>query len=462
MRRSKSNPAKYARNYRSISQRRMTEQNDNDDDKYVDQEMKRLQQVMRTSEDHLREGTADANANADETPKPDNKKNDKDDKDKDDKDKDGSRRKRGRGSQESSSSSPNKDNKDDVNDVSNLLSEEMQQEWGDTENPILLTSRKKKKKKKAVVVQLTAQEIKQAKQLQKNTARKMKQLQDRAAQKTKRSELYNSLTKTAISKEQMQLLESSSTLGKRVSKREQLKKILHRERAGLTLTADERDLLYKDRGVVDNDEEHNPMMAGVETPAIGSVSVKDNTQSQAVASPENKKRKETPTQKGGNDSDESKGESDESSSDATMQDSKAPASAPTEAKPTSLAAQMMASLSTLKTDSAVQAEINAKERQEAAERKRLLEDQEQESTERYVPTNPAILKTAATLGLKAEATESQQKVKEITRPGDVKASRYHLPVASMEFEVMDGIRNNDVTIICGETGSGTYFTWFDV
>ncbi len=65
MRRAKSNPAKYSRNYRSISQRRMTEQNDNDDEKYVDQEMKRLQKVMRTSEDHVRAGTADDDAAAD-------------------------------------------------------------------------------------------------------------------------------------------------------------------------------------------------------------------------------------------------------------------------------------------------------------------------------------------------------------------------------------------------------------
>lgn len=439
MRRAKSNPAKYSRNYRSISQRRMTEQNDNDDEKYVDQEMKRLQQVMRASEDHVRAGTADdADAAADDTPPPVVNKDDKDKDDKDMDDKDSSRnRKRGRGSQ----ANDNKDNVD-INDVSNILSEEMRAELGDTENPIIVTGKKKKKKKAVQVVQLTAQEIRQAKQLQKNTARKMKQLQDRAAQKQKRSELYTSLKETAITKEQQQLLESSSTLGKRVSKREQLKKILYRERAGLTLTPDERDLLYKDRGVVDDNDEQVFALAGAGTPASGSVSVKDNTQSRTVSSPKDKKRKKTPTQKGGSDTDED------------MSDNEAPASAP--AKATSLAAQMMASLSTLKTDSAARAEINAKERQEAAERKRLQEAQEKVPIERYVPSTPIVLKTAAALGLKAEAKpESQQRVKQINRPGDVKAVRYHLPVASMEFEVMDGIRNNDVTIICGETGSGT-------
>jgi HrpA-like RNA helicase len=201
---------------------------------------------------------------------------------------------------------------------------------------------------------------------------------------------------------------------------------------------------------VDDNDEQAFTLAGAGTPASGSISVKDNTKSQAVSSPKNKKQKDTPAQKGGSDSDEDE--------DEDMPDMKAPASvpAPAEAKPISLAAQMMASLSTLKTDSAVQAGINAKEREEAAERKRLLEAQEKVPVERYVPSNPLVLKTAAALGLKAEAKpETQQRVKQINRPGDVKAVRYHLPVASMEFEVMDGIRNNDVTIICGETGSGT-------
>ncbi|EEC49743.1 predicted protein, partial [Phaeodactylum tricornutum CCAP 1055/1] len=40
------------------------------------------------------------------------------------------------------------------------------------------------------------------------------------------------------------------------------------------------------------------------------------------------------------------------------------------------------------------------------------------------------------------------------RPQHIKATRYNLPVAEMEYDVVDAIRTNDVTIICGETGSG--------
>ena len=42
----------------------------------------------------------------------------------------------------------------------------------------------------------------------------------------------------------------------------------------------------------------------------------------------------------------------------------------------------------------------------------------------------------------------------MNRPVDINAVRYDLPVTGMEFEIVDAIRNNDVTIICGETGSG--------
>ena len=73
---------------------------------------------------------------------------------------------------------------------------------------------------------------------------------------------------------------------------------------------------------------------------------------------------------------------------------------------------------------------------------------------RYVPPTPTILKTAAGLGLTPLAMNSLRKVCEIPRPEHIKATRYDLPVSAMEFEVMDAIRNNDVTIICGETGSG--------
>ncbi len=38
---------------------------------------------------------------------------------------------------------------------------------------------------------------------------------------------------------------------------------------------------------------------------------------------------------------------------------------------------------------------------------------------------------------------------EVNRPTEIEAVRYDLPVSGMEFEIVDAIRNNDVTILCG-------------
>ena len=77
-----------------------------------------------------------------------------------------------------------------------------------------------------------------------------------------------------------------------------------------------------------------------------------------------------------------------------------------------------------------------------------------EPAKRYVPTATAILKTAAAMGIRSVGIDSKRRVVPIKRPASVEQARYDLPVSAMEFEIMDAIRNYDVTIICGETGSG--------
>ena len=49
---------------------------------------------------------------------------------------------------------------------------------------------------------------------------------------------------------------------------------------------------------------------------------------------------------------------------------------------------------------------------------------------------------------------TKTKVRVLNRPEDVQKLRYNLPINEMEYEIVDAIRNNDVTIICAETGSG--------
>ena len=57
MRRSKSDPAKYARNYRKISQRRMTQYDGLDEEK----EIKRLRSILKSSEKQLK-GISDSSS----------------------------------------------------------------------------------------------------------------------------------------------------------------------------------------------------------------------------------------------------------------------------------------------------------------------------------------------------------------------------------------------------------------
>lgn len=286
-----------------------------------------------------------------------------------------------------------------------LLSEELLAELGEDAD-VIVTSKKKPKTKKRRV-ELTPQEIRQAKLLQKNTERKLKQLEQRKMQKEKRAELYGKLKETAISTQEMELLSSSSTLGKKATKRDRLKQALQKERAGIELTEKEKDLLYKDRAVPEPDN------------------AQYSTDTLPLPEAESRKNESEPT------------------------------TTKVAEKSASFASQMMMSLSQLKTNSVKMAEDAQRSREE--EKAKALKDDEKKqlsSSKKYVPTETAVLKSAATLGLEPSNLEKKKRVLKIERPEDVKASRLNLPVAEMEFEVMDTVRNNDVTIIAAETGSG--------
>ncbi|KAG7355850.1 ATP-dependent helicase HrpA [Nitzschia inconspicua] len=60
------------------------------------------------------------------------------------------------------------------------------------------------------------------------------------------------------------------------------------------------------------------------------------------------------------------------------------------------------------------------------------------------------------MGLRPAPSDEDKKrqVLNIQRPDSVVETRFDLPVTAMEFEIVDTIRNNDITIVCGETGSG--------
>jgi hypothetical protein len=280
MRRSKSNPAKYARNYRKISQRHMTgygEHNDsssskdNADSRFdaEDKERKRLESVLLQSEQTWRRGLAQKNGNLNDEKKKSSLTNNN-------------------SSSSSSSSSeientiastqPDECGSDDNHNQNmlSLLSPELREQFsGMSDNSLLILPSKKKKpktKQTKALPPLTPQEIKAAKAIYKNAQRKIQQLEHRKQQKELRSGLYKQLEEhtllhqkrpqqqpalttnasannstsllPAISTQQAQgLLLKSSELGKKLTKKERLKQLRRKEALGIPLTQEEMDLL---------------------------------------------------------------------------------------------------------------------------------------------------------------------------------------------------------------------------
>jgi ATP-dependent RNA helicase DHX37/DHR1 len=433
----------------------MTEYDDADEEK----EMVRLRSILKDSEEHLKDDALD-----------------------DDK---AGRSKRDRQSKASKTHGEDQWASKDL--CSSILSQEGSGEMAPyaEDYPFVMLPPKKKKTKQAKTVELTPQEIRQAKLLQKNNARKLRQLTDRAEQKKKRTDLYAKLKEYAVSPEVMQLLSSSSTLGKRETTRETLKRLLQRERAGVPLTTEEKNLLYQERGVVEDKDFDDNVEPRTPTPDNTPDQTMDKTtqvNSDDEALPKQKtKRKKQKRKRDEKDSDGAAttkqvlgttnvneainiGDDDNRPPVASVADCETKKilteeEANTAAAPADFAAQMMASLSSLKVKSTEQKEEQeAKDAEETnkLEAERLREEEKQHmERSRYVPRNPAVLKTAAAIGLDHSILPVKRRtVLEVNRPADIQAARYDLPVSGMEFEIVDAIRNNDVTILCGETGSG--------
>lgn len=433
MRRSKSDPAKYARNYRKISQRRMTQYDHIDEES----EMKRLRSILRNSEK-----TLDSAEKAEEETS-------------------SSQGKRKR------KSSKLTDAEEPEDMQSSILSDDLLMEsagYG-SGNHLVVLPKKKKKKESKKSVQLTPEEIREAKILQKKTARKLQQLETRAAQKKTRAELYKTLQEHQLSKEQLDLLSSSGAVSRKNvnTKKQTLQRLIKRERAGLDLNEKEKSILYRTKDV-NEDEEMEFDTSSVQAATATTIIKKKKSKTQErkfrgldglpagnEPEPENDKTDEPahepiPTEEA---MDEADDESQDESNDVTeKEDDRSVKEAEAPAAGFNFAAQMMASLSKLK------AETNDKPKQEEDSNDLDTLANSVAPSKRYVPSEPAVLKIAAATGINGSSMESKRRVVQITRPSSVEKARYDLPVSAMEFEIMDAIRNNDVTIVCGETGSG--------
>ncbi len=424
MRRSKSDPAKYARNYRKISQRRMTQFDHLDEER----EIKRLQAILKDSDAHLKRASEDA---GDVLVK---------------------RRKRKR--MDRNKKNDNRDHENEQQQQSNLSND---LELDETSNMIVLPNKKKPKVKKNII-QLTPEEIREAKLLQKQTTRKLQQLEVRAAQKEQRAALYKKLEQHQISSTALGLLSRSGQVSRKDSntKKQTLKKLIKKERAGIELSKDEQNLLYPVRTVECDDE---TLEAAGGSTVTSQESVRRETKSEIKKMRVNIDISESPTrvvkdfissragsqQDMGDDSSSEFSENIEEMEGHKKADSRAEEVQEIPSTGSNFAAQMMASLSQLKVEL---------QREEECKGKEEVFLPEITPKKKYTPSETTQLKTAATLGIESLNTKSKRRVLRIERPESVEKARYELPVSATEFEIMDAIRSNDVTIICGETGSG--------
>jgi hypothetical protein len=564
MRRSKSDPSKYTRNYRRISQRHdqntnnntdNNNNNSNDADADADAEINRLRTLLLLSSSSGSRGGGHPSSpvtmdDDDDNPSPDNHVRST------------TRLKRSRVVNEpvvvvvaaaSSSSAVSSsiltkelrkdllDNNcygidsssdgvgdEDEKDIASSSSSKQQQQQQQQQRVETNGKDTAKTRKGHREVTLTAQEIRHAKKQRRNMERKLMQLETRKVAHEKRKILLEQLQNTAISSTEQSFLASSGQLCRRHgpigTKRQRLRMALQKEQAGLPLSSIEHDMLYQDHCTAPRETimaSSSPMIAAptstnITIPSRKAVSLQvsltqDNdrmtlqpnlnssilSSSITVACPKLMHKSVEQTADAGIDDDVIDNNVVVAGSQTTYQHQKPPHlqsnttverecdqervmsalpnsdSSQTSTSPLSFAAQMMASIAMLKSNhedkkSALhQEEVNS----DISMHNKVDDDYDvNQKKNRYIPSKPILLKDPASLGIiklrQSAATNHvtgnvknykrhhQHMVQIISRPPDVEKSRYELPVSSMEFEIVDAVRNNDVTIICGETGSG--------
>jgi ATP-dependent RNA helicase DHX37/DHR1 len=434
MRRSKSNPAKYVKNYRKLSQRRMIHE-----DEIVaatklspDDEMKSV-----SVPSHPKVGS---------------------------------------------------DNETEPTDMSTLLSSNLLEEFGSDE-VVILPSKSKRPRPAAVSdVPLTNAEIKQATIERKKQSRKLQQLAERSTKKERRAQLYAQLQQSAISETAAQLLHSTASWGKTVTHKERVQQLSRRERAGLELSAEERNILYKKpperRGGTprqfedDEDESHDEVHIqlghSIASSPITRATMPNNDNDDAgqtvkrptsqQESPVSCKRQRQVV----NDLETNSICERDKKPDSTVpspSDQRHPAS-PQSSSQTSasghfLATQMLASLASLQKKiptpvAAVVQETPSPDTHRPTSSQCILPPK----IKPYIPTEPIQIQTTQSYAKQEpntspkESSDATSLIRCIQRPADVTATRVDLPVAAMEFDIMDAVRNHDVTIVCAATGSG--------
>lgn len=256
-------------------------------------------------------------------------------------------------------------------------------------------------------------EEKSGKKRSKSQQRKLKKIEEERVMRLKRQKILEKLSQYQIGSDELSMLRSASSRGQQETKKEILKRALMMERAGIELPSDLKDVLYSS-GERKNDYQKNV--------------------------------NELPTEDGSSDS-EHQEEEEEEEVEETQDHVHQKAAEPPYHEGVDVPDRSIHHCIDDMDDhnSAVQEEALKRAREEIRKA-----HEEQESHGNDSDSDIADQTGNQTIPL----SNVVRKVIMVERTAEIEAIRSSLPIVGMEQEIMESISENDVVVLCGETGCG--------
>lgn len=247
------------------------------------------------------------------------------------------------------------------------------------------------------------------KKLTKSQQRKLRKIQEEKEKRLKRQKILETLSQNQIGADELNLLRSTSSRGQHDTKKEIRKRALLMERAGIEVPLEMKDVLYSGRvnskqdmqddsssGFVSDEQED---IVSHETEQMEQNSLGNTMKIDAL---------------GTSDSDDRSSDHDSKENNKNI-------------------------------GKQVQDDILARARQEIYEAQEEQRCAENDSDSDINGTSRP--RKLALLGV-------QRKVVTVQRTPDIEEGRSSLPIIGMEQEIMEAVSENDVVVLCGETGCG--------
>ncbi|RMX65275.1 hypothetical protein DD238_005688 [Peronospora effusa] len=369
-----------------------------------------------------------------------------------------------------------------ISECSGLLSAELVEEMGgeDAGGALVLPGHREKKQK---TEQMPEELLQQAQQMSKSKRKKMEAIAAKKIKEARRAGIYKSLEKQQLSQDQMKLMYSTSQMGHKETLRERLRRSMNRQKAGIEISEDAMNELLKKTNRSEEEEEEEEELAEVKSEKIN-VTQHEEQADDAVATLSVVKTDETAMiedvtqEKGGKKKRRKKKVAVVSRSVPMMPVQGAEKSKDTDTAASVVAVQQIAvekedieeESKCASSQSAAMTKLEAlrKKNEEKRRQKKLAaaksegatavkkeEEPTMDAADVYVP-KPIVMKTAEEVRELSKKTKMSYKTTLVTlsRKPEIQMARMQLPVCSSEQEIMEAITENDVIILCGETGSG--------